>query len=198
MNLGLSEAEEAQYIAAIRAGGIARERATHALNLAFRGYLPQQRQKLKLSQEDAIDCYTDALVAVCEQIANGRFGGESRLSTYFFRIFSNRCIDKLRSRTTNFSKAQQEWSDAFAHLPDRAQNFMQRFLDQERLEAVKGHLRALGERCQQILWYSAYWGYSPKEIAEKMKFSSAKSASSQRYQCLQQLKKRLEASEHDV
>ncbi|MEL6653525.1 MAG: sigma-70 family RNA polymerase sigma factor, partial [Bacteroidota bacterium] len=121
-----------------------------------------------------------------------------RKSTYFFRIFSNRCIDKLRSRTTNFSKAQQEWSDAFAHLPDRAQNFMQRFLDQERLEAVKGHLRALGERCQQILWYSAYWGYSPKEIAEKMKFSSAKSASSQRYQCLQQLKKRLEASEHDV
>ncbi|MEL7343171.1 MAG: hypothetical protein AAGM67_21990, partial [Bacteroidota bacterium] len=71
MKLELSKAEEAQYIAAIKSGGIARERATHALNLAFRGYLPQQRQKLTLSQEDAIDCYTDALVAVCEQIANG-------------------------------------------------------------------------------------------------------------------------------
>ncbi|MEM6347737.1 MAG: sigma-70 family RNA polymerase sigma factor [Bacteroidota bacterium] len=198
MKLKATQQDETQWIAAIRQGGVARERAIHALNLAYRGYLVQQKQKLKLSEEDVIDCYTDAVVAVSEHVVDGRFAGESRLSTYFFRIFSNRCIDKLRSNTTNIKKAQQDWSEAFVHLPDRAQDFLRSMMDQEKLELVLSYLDALGERCRQILWYSAYWGYSPKEIAEKMNFSSPKSASSQRYQCLQALKKNLKAAKHEI
>lgn len=183
--------EEIFWIEALRTGGTARERAILAINKAYQGFIFKAKAQYRLGQEDLVDCYTDALIAVSQHVETGRFKGESRLSTYFFRIFSNRCIDKVRANTTQFQKAKQDWQEAFVHLPDRSQDILTQLIDRDQLQQVKKLMESLGERCKKVLWYSSYWGFSPAEIAEKMGFKSPQSASSQRYQCLQALRKKL-------
>ncbi|MEO1383181.1 MAG: RNA polymerase subunit sigma-24, partial [Bacteroidota bacterium] len=71
--------------------------------------------------------------------------------------------------------------------PDQSKDFLRDLMGKEELRGLKLHLEALGERCRNLLMLSGQ-GYSPQEIAETMGFKTPRSASSQRYKCLERLK----------
>jgi RNA polymerase sigma-70 factor (ECF subfamily) len=77
--------------------------------------------------------------------------------------------------------------NVFPELPDESRDFLRRLVSEEEVSILRRMMQQLGDRCRQLLEYSGL-GYSPGEIAEEMGFSSARSASSQRYKCLEKLK----------
>ena len=177
-------ATDHQIIAALRKGG--RERRAYEATLYRRHleFVKLRPRKYQLTEEEARDCYTDAFLVVVDHVVSGRFEGRSSLKTYLSRIFRNKCVDAFRKKTTR----EVDWVESFPELPDESQDFVRRLMGQEAMRNVQRWLAQLGERCQDLLLLSAQ-GYSPAELAEKFDFKSAASASSQRYKCLERLKR---------
>ncbi|MEL7194946.1 MAG: sigma-70 family RNA polymerase sigma factor [Bacteroidota bacterium] len=178
-----SSSEDKDIIQAIQAGGIARQRQEMVLFQKFAYFVPSRPGKYRLNDEEAQDAYTEAFLAVVDNIVSGKFRGESSLKTYLSRIFRNKCVDQARRNATR----RVEWTDEFPELPDQSKDFLRDLMGKEELRGLKLHLEALGERCRNLLMLSGQ-GYSPQEIAETMGFKTPRSASSQRYKCLERLK----------
>lgn len=168
----------------IQAGGMHAERATATLFRQYAFFVKKRPAKYALNEEDALDAYSDAYLAVIDHIKSGRFRGESSIKTYLSRIFRNKCVDKARKNAT----MKVDWVEEFPDLPDASKDFMRKMISHEELKGVKQKLSQLSENCNKMLLMSAE-GYSPGEIAEALNLATARSASSQRYKCLEKLKK---------
>lgn len=178
-----STATDEEIIAAIQAGGLQRQRFEELLFLRHLDFVRKRPRKYALSNEEARDAYTDAFLVVAAHIRSGKFRGESSLKTYLSRIFRNKCVDRFRKNST----VKVDWVDEFPQLADESRDFLRQLMGEEEVGILRQWMQQLGARCQELLEYSG-WGYSPTEIADKMGFSSARSASSQRYKCLEKLK----------
>ncbi len=168
----------------IRLGGIHGELAKTNLFRQYAYFVRKRPAKYGLTEEDALDAYTDAYLAVIDHIKSGRFRGESSIKTYLSRIFRNKCVDKARRNAT----MKVDWVEEFPDLRDESRNFLQTIISREELKGVRKKLALLNEKCREMLLMSAE-GYSPLEIAQKLNLATARSASSQRYKCLEKLKK---------
>lgn len=168
----------------IQAGGIRAERAAAGLFRQYAFFVKKRPAKYALNDEDALDAYSDAYLAVVDHIKSGRFRGESSIKTYLSRIFRNKCVDKARKNAT----MKVDWVEEFPDLPDASKDFMRRMISSEEFKGVREKLSKLSENCNKMLMMSAQ-GYSPVEIAEALGLATARSASSQRYKCLEKLKK---------
>lgn len=154
-------------------------------------YLPMihgGRKKYKLSEEELKDAYADTIIAISEQIARGDFEGRSKLSTYLYRIFFNKCVDIIRKNATNRSETGYELS----HVKSHEQNALHALVEKDEVEHLLGYFEQLGDRCKQILLDWGYWGYNMHEIAERMGFKNNKSVISQKHKCFEKLKELLQ------
>lgn len=136
----------------------------------------------KLLREEAFDAYSDALTAFIDNIRNGVFRGESKCSTYFIRIFNNKCIDIFRKKTTN--KAKQVTMSI-----DEIKMDVPETVSEERddhIADITSWFNELSEVCRDVLmdWSD---GYSMEEIAERNGLKNAHTARSKRYNCFHQL-----------
>jgi RNA polymerase sigma-70 factor (ECF subfamily) len=168
----------------IQAGGIHAERASTHLFRQYAYFVRKRPAKYALNEEDALDAFSDAYLAVVDHIKSGRFRGESSIKTYLSRIFRNKCVDKARKNAT----MKVDWVEEFPDLPDESKDFLRKMISHEELKGVRQKLSQLSENCSKMLLMSAQ-GYSPEEIAQAFNLASARSASSQRYKCLEKLKK---------
>lgn len=134
----------------------------------------------KVSKEEALDAYSDAITWFGENIKNQKFRGESKCSTYFIRIFNNKCVDIIRKKTTN--RVNQN----LIFLEDMRPESIQIEEEQAQKSLFDDSLKELGGICMDVLmdWSD---GYSMDEIAERNGFRNAHTARSKRYNCFQQL-----------
>ncbi len=183
----LQSATEEEIIVALRQGGRTRREHEELLYRRHVDFVRLRPRKYQLSEEEARDCYTDAFLVVVDHIVSGRFEGRSSLKTYFSRIFRNKCVDAFRKKTTR----ETNWSETFPELPDESQDFLRQLVGQEELQSLRHRLTQLSARCQELLLLSGQ-GYSPAELAEKFGFKTPASAASQRYKCLERLKRLVE------
>lgn len=176
-------ATDAEIIGAIQSGGAQRQRFENLLYRRHMDFVRKRPRKYALTPEEARDAYTDAFLVVTDHILSGKFRGDSSLKTYLSRIFRNKCVDRYRKNAT----IKVDWVDRFPQIADESRDFLRKLLGKEEVGILRGYLAQLGERCRQLLEFSGL-GYSPTEIAQEMGFSTARSASSQRYKCLEKLK----------
>jgi len=177
---------DAAIMEAIRAGGRAQERGITQLYEQHFSLISEGRRRYRLlSDEDLLSAYNSSIISLRRQILQNTFRGDSSLKTYLYRIFQNKCIDILRKNSTNKENPVAEVPEEASAQP----GIIQRLIARERFEWLNGLLDQLGDPCRQILLDAEYWGYSPAEIAERIGFSNARSVSSKKYTCLQQLRK---------
>jgi len=181
---GKSDATDEEIIEGLRSDAATRRKYEYLLFRKFAYLVPSRPGKYRLEEEEASDAYTDAFLAVVDNIRSSKFRGESSIKTYLSRIFRNKCVDRSRKNATN----KVEWLDEFPDISDPSKDFLRRLVGEEEMKGISQLIQQLGERCQEILMLSGQ-GYTPAEIAEKMEFKTARSASSQRYKCLEKLKK---------
>jgi RNA polymerase sigma factor (sigma-70 family) len=134
----------------------------------------------RLGREDALDAYSDAVTALVENIRNRVFRGESKCSTYFIRIFSNKCIDIFRKKTTNKSKENTLSLEEMKIEPAES------IVNEEANINLSMYFDELSEVCREVLmdWSD---GFSMDDIAERNGLKNAHTARSKRYNCFQQL-----------
>jgi RNA polymerase sigma factor (sigma-70 family) len=180
---------EAEILQALQSGeGVKRQQFSGILYEKHFEYIYTGVKRYNISFETAHDAYGDAIIKVCRKVQRGEFRGESKLSSYLFRAFSNRCVDKIRRSASNLITDDIE---EHYDLPDKALTIMQELELQEQWEEVSKHLDELGERCRHLLIDTEYYGYSLQEVADRRGISNAATAGNLKYRCLKRLRKLL-------
>lgn len=178
--------KDLKLIAQIRSGGLNRERAMSILFNKFKHFVHRGMNRFKLNETEAQEVYMDSLLALSSAIERERFMGESKLSTYLFRIFENKSKNKIRDRMRNH--VSHEWIEDIPGLPHKAQNMLQEMIQEEEMDWLEQFLDKMGSRCRQILIMQEFQGYSMEEIAKELGLKSARAVSTSRYRCMEKLK----------
>lgn len=165
-----------------------REQATYFLINEYVHYVPVVAKKTGLAQDLALDVYTDALVDMMGQVANGTFKGESKLSTYLYQIFFFKCIDLSRKNTTNTIDYRAELPEVPAMEP----SFARKMEATEAVGQLHKYMDVLGEPCKQILLDWGFWGYNMSEIAVRVGLEDSLQVKDRKYRCLKKLRKLME------
>ena len=182
--------DDKQIIEAIRAGGIQKERCMNHLFRIYRQLVFRGQNRYKLNATDAKEVYFDSLLALVAAIDTARFKGESKISTYLFRVFENRCKNKVRDAMRY--RARYEWVFDIPGFSDDAYNVLDKLIKEEQMEWLDKVLEELGGKCKEILMLSEFMGYSMEEIAEKLNIGSAGAVTSTKYRCMQKIKSIIE------
>lgn len=182
---------DAELIEGIRAGGAQRRLAENQLYKKYVYLIADGVRKHRLTEDDCASAYSDAILTLFDHVANGRFEGRSELKTYLFQIFTYKCVDAIRKKTTNRSSVHDALSldDTLMQLPDEARSAVQRLIGESDVEQLHRHLRELGEKCRTMI-LSWGEGYSDDEIAQAMGYNTAAVAKTSRLRCLEKLRER--------
>jgi len=175
------------FIAEIQAGGQRQERGIRRLYEQHFYLAKSGRQKYRaLAEDELATAYNSAVIALRRQLVEGVFRGESSISTYLTRIFSNKCIDLLRQKNIRPTEPLESAPETRSE-----EDSFKKLVMADQIDRVMEHLQQIGEVCKQILLDSEYWGYSSEEIAHRIGFANAASVNSKKYSCLQKLRQML-------
>ena len=176
---------EQELIKAFSAKGQLKEKATQYVINNFIHYLPSVAKKTGLEKDLALDAYTDAIMDMIDKVADGTFKGDSKLTTYFYKIFHYKCIDLSRKKSTN----KIDYRDNLPDLTDSEPRAVKAMEIAEDMNRLQKYLTQLGEPCNQILLDWGYWGYNMNEIANRVGLAGSTQAKDRKYKCLQKLRK---------
>lgn len=78
----------------------------------------------------------------------------------------------------------QDW---ILSMPDDAKSTLQKLISEHEVEVLKGKIKLLGEKCQQMLMA---WGegFSDNKIAEELGYQSSNVAKVSRLRCMDKLR----------
>ena len=144
----------------------------------YRDSFPAATQLIKRlggTTEEAKDVFHDALLIYLERKATGRLQIQTSVKAYILGITK---ILWLHSR-----------EKYFLPLPEEVENFVQE--EQRESEEEKNimyYLILAGQKCLQLLKAFYYEQYSLKEIAGQFGFGGVRSATVQKYKCLQKIR----------
>lgn len=184
--------EDMQIINGLLINNTQRTYFEKALYLQYKHFIEEGSRKYNLSHDDSFSAYSDAILAVIQNISNGSFNQHSSLKTYLFQVFSNKCIDLIRKKTTIKEKVHQSEGEPelLSHLPDTAKSVIEKLIDQQKIIAIKQYLEVIGEKCKEILLLFED-GYTDHEIAKKLAYSNAAVVKTTRSRCLERIKEKM-------
>lgn len=163
---------------------IRRDRKTlERIYTLYRGGFLMFASKYNLPQEDILDVYQDAFVALIENAEKGKLDSlNAELKTYLFSIGKYMIFAKLRKSNTDFVEVERlpsgiEWSETDEN--------------EEQFNLLEHSLNKLGEQCYKILRLFYYEEKKLDEIMELLPYQSKDVLKSQKARCLKHLKEML-------
>lgn len=168
-----------QLVAAISAGGQAREIALKAIydDGDLKRMVAAFVRNHQGNATDGQDMFHEGMIVLDRNIREGKFRGEAPVKGYLYSICRFLWMNQLRKQAHTSSVAEVPIAQEPDHLtPEIA------LMTEERKGLLNRLLKELGERCQQIL---ELWklSYSMEEIAENLGFSSPDMARKAKYRC---------------
>lgn len=116
--------------------------------------------------EDAADMTQETFIKAYRALSS--FRGDSKFSSWLYRIASNVCLDFLRSRSrhpqVSLSTTDEDDRTTF-ELPDMSRNPEEQLMKKLSMEAVRRGLEQLPEQQRQILVLRELGGLSYAELA---------------------------------
>ena len=180
---------EREIIERLLQKGMEKRKAEDDLFRMFTYFIREGIRKFSLSEDDAIDAYSDTILITIEKICNYSFKAESSLKTYVYQIFHNKCVDLIRKKTTNKNSVHQTVSinDLLIQIPDAAKPIIQQMAEKSNWELLKIRLNEMGGNCRQLLLLFAD-GYSDKDIAMTLSYKTADVVKTSRLRCVEKLR----------
>ena len=189
MKLTFRKLSDTDLTDGILAGGPERRLYENQLYDRYAYFVREGTRKHRLSEDDCASAYSDTILSVIDHIQTGRFEGRSNLKTYLYQIFTNKCVDFIRKKTTNRSSVHDALSidDTLLQLPDSARSVVQQLITAGDMERLYDRLQTLGEKCRSMI---LAWGegYSDDEIAQQLGYNTAAVAKTSRLRCLERLR----------
>lgn len=136
------------------------------------------------SEEDAKDVYQESIIILYNKVKSGDFELTSKLKTYIYSVCRRIWLKKLNS----LGNKTAELKDEHDVLPveDDLELHETRDLQFSKMEES---MLMLGEPCQTIIRDFYMQNKSMQEICEKFGYTNPENAKTQKYKCLQRLKK---------
>jgi RNA polymerase sigma factor (sigma-70 family) len=135
-------------------------------------------------EDDARDVFQESLIVLYHKIKSGNFQLNSKLKTFIYSVCRRLWLKQLsrKGRSTVYMKDFEETIP----IEDDLEYHVQR--DKEFIQMGEA-LLLLGEPCRTIIEDFYIHDKSMQEICEKFGYTNADNAKTQKYKCLQRLKK---------
>ncbi|QJD97951.1 sigma-70 family RNA polymerase sigma factor [Mucilaginibacter robiniae] len=134
--------------------------------------------------DDAKDVYQEAIIVLYNKVKSGKFELSSKLKTFLYSV----CRKLWLKRLNQMSRYAGDIKDFEEHVPAEEDVDLHTERDMQ-FTRMKGALELLGEPCKTIIEDFYIHDQSMQEICEKFGYTNADNAKTQKYKCLQRLKK---------
>ncbi|WP_158826306.1 RNA polymerase sigma factor [Mucilaginibacter lacusdianchii] len=134
--------------------------------------------------DDAKDIYQEAIIVLYNKIKAGNFELSSKLKTFLYSV----CRKLWLKRLHQMSRYGGDIKDFQDHIPVEDDADMQTERDMQ-FSKMEGALKLLGEPCKTIIEDFYINNHSMQDICERFGYTNADNAKTQKYKCLQRLKK---------
>ncbi len=137
-------------------------------------FIKEGIKKFRITEDEAFDAYSDAVLVVMENIRKGRFEKRSSLKTYTFQVFQNKCVDLVRKKTTKKNSVHQTTgiTDFMTGLSDATKSALQQLAEKADIDLLLEKLQLLGEKCREMLMLFS-GGYADRQLAEALGYKTA-------------------------
>ncbi|UEG51722.1 RNA polymerase sigma factor [Mucilaginibacter daejeonensis] len=134
--------------------------------------------------DDAKDVYQEAIIVLYNKVKSGNFELSSKLKTFLYSV----CRKLWLKRLNQMSRYGGDIKDFQDHLPVEEENDLHSERELE-FSKMEGALKLLGEPCKTIIEDFYIHNLSMQDICERFGYTNADNAKTQKYKCLQRLKK---------
>ncbi len=146
--------------------------------------------------EDADDLFQEALLVLFDKVKKDDFELRSKISTYLLSVAKYMLYNRNRKASRNGEIGLDHVSEM--EMAD-TETDVKYFEEQERLyNQLEDALEELGSPCREVL--KAYYmeEMSMSDISELMSYTNANNAKTQKYKCLNRLKKIFRKKENQI
>jgi RNA polymerase sigma factor (sigma-70 family) len=134
--------------------------------------------------DDAKDVYQEAIIVLYNKIKSGKFELSSKLKTFLYSV----CRKLWLKRLSQLSRYGGDIKDFEDHMPMEEESDMHAGRELQ-FTKMEGALQLLGEPCKTIIEDFYIHNHSMQDICERFGYTNADNAKTQKYKCLQRLKK---------
>lgn len=136
------------------------------------------------NEEDAKDVYQESIIILYNKVKAGDFELTSKLKTYIYSVCRRIWLKKLNQR----SKKESELKDFHDSIPVENDLELHEMRDLQ-FSKMEESMLMLGEPCRTIIQDFYMQNKSMQEICDKFGYTNPENAKTQKYKCLQRLKK---------
>ena len=133
----------------------------------------------------AQDIYQETIIVLYESVKKPGFELKCQLQTYIFSIAKRLWLKELKKNGRTFLFKESEENN----LVDVSEDLKEFDEKEAEIEKMNNSLIDLGEPCSELIKDFYINKLSMEEIAEKFGYTNADNAKTQKYKCLQRLKK---------
>lgn len=136
------------------------------------------------SEDDAKDVYQETIMVLYDKVKKGDFVLSSKLKTFIYSVSRRIWLKRLIHHSNKVGKISDY--EEFLEVEDEVEDFEQK---EKHFDQMHVALNSLGEPCNTIIKDFYMSGLSMNDICEKFGYTNADNAKTQKYKCLQRLKK---------
>jgi RNA polymerase sigma factor (sigma-70 family) len=142
--------------------------------------------KLNGNLDDAYDTFQDAVTIMYEKAKGGQLQLTCQFSTYLTAIAKNLWLKKLANRKNRSVAVFYDELPEAAGIESDVQVFLQ---FEQHVGKLDEALQKIGEPCKSVLLAFYVQNKSMTTIAEQLGYTNAENAKTQKYKCLNRLRK---------
>ena len=158
-----------------------------SLNQLYQSFYPMVLQLIlnnNGTEEDAKDVFQESIIVLYDKIKGGSFELSSKLKTFIYAVCKHLWLKKLKHKDRSLLNSG-EIEDLMSFDKD-----LEHHEEKEKLfSCMEQSLGQLGEPCRAIIEDYYIHSKSMQEISDKCGYTNADNAKTQKYKCLQRLKK---------
>ena len=134
--------------------------------------------------DDAKDIYQEAIIILYNKIKAGDFELSSKLKTFIYSVCRRLWLKRL-SQMSRFGGDIRDFQE-YLHVEEDVDKHTEMDIQFNKMESA---LQLLGEPCKTIMEDFYIHNLSMQDICERFGYTNADNAKTQKYKCLQRLKK---------
>ncbi len=137
------------------------------------------------NSEAAADIYQETLIVLYENVQKPAFQLNCQLQTFIFSIAKRLWLKQLRGngQVTRFGEDEEN------EVVDVTEEITDHLKKESDIEKMNACMENLGEPCKTLLKDFYVYKLSMDEISEKFGYTNSDNAKTQKYKCLQRLKR---------
>ncbi|TDG36945.1 sigma-70 family RNA polymerase sigma factor [Pedobacter changchengzhani] len=136
------------------------------------------------NEDDAKDVYQEGIIILYNKIKAGDFELSSKLKTYIYSVCRRIWLKKLAHNSKKAGNIT-DYEDVFV-VEEDVEEHQEKDLQFVKMQTALDHL---GEPCKTIIQDFYIHSLSMQDICEKFGYTNTDNAKTQKYKCLQRLKK---------